>query len=923
MSLRLVQELRGNQQFWLEVMPCLAPYLGATNDLLGPPDQEGMAVARGADPDGTWVRFWEAIELQRFLVDEQLSWEERFTHPLVGSLTLPEFLTFPGLRDQVVWASGDATTTAIGAIDWEAKEAVVESASALWTPLQLFLDGSRAQSESTPEGDEARFAPVPHGVEEEEEEVMIALAELLAVIGLVSVRWKSWSGKVVIYAGDNQNVVSWLKSRSAKPPAARYLLQVLGAAEAVGRFRLHAEYIRTYHNKAADDLTRLDPHGVLEEHGLFQVRAIEPLREILDRGWVRKALVWGNMEDSDRSAALQLGLRRALERPTLRGPEVPLRSRVLELVAGLPVYTRELARRGAQAAHVQLGDPMWSGPTAPTKAEGKWDLVCGSLGREAKKEYARNILEVALSVEPRALVFDALSSQGPLELQRSLPSEWKGRVDLLSGRTAQDHVWWRRWVFVACHGTEGPEQVLDSADSEPNTKPKDSYGTEWVCKLVPDEFWLKKGLLRLDSAMPYLKSATPKPVGSVEVPVQGRSVRRLVWEPSRPLPQLHSKSWNPQSNDSLLLLGSNGGGPAARTLTASEAVGLLGGRLELLPNEPPEELARYLHLATPRTLAGAVGNWLEKLETTFCPEDCFSPGVEPEKAGVCRLEWEEKALNALVGWLHERGYPSNSDSRVGGLDSMEKKHGAKGKGKGWKGKPPMVQLEHALTRQLRHEGFEGAPMSEQGWVKLNDVIQFFRERHPVGRLMEVTAEAIRAAVHNDSKQRMVIRPGEDGELAVAAWSGHTLEGVAGPSVPVDITQVPEILYHGTYRRLVPSIQSKGILAQRRMIHLQDCAETTGRWRADLEVQIEVKTAAAAAAGCGFRKTGNLVWLCAETIPPTALGAVEPWSLSQTADLSREGQTGKASRGAHRARPRGKEPTRADSAKGRNPRGSHI
>ena len=773
-SLRLVQELRGNQQFWLEVMPCLAPYLGATNDLLGPPDQEGMAVARGADPDGTWVRFWEAIELQRFLVDDQLSWEERFTHPLVGSLTLPEFLTFPGLRDQVVWASGDATTTAIGAIDWEAKEAVVESASALWTPLQLFLDGSRAQSESTPEGDEARFAPVPHGVEEEEEEVMIALAELLAVIGLVSVRWKSWSGKVVIYAGDNQNVVSWLKSRSAKPPAARYLLQVLGAAEAVGRFRLHAEYIRTYHNKAADDLTRLDPHGVLEEHGLVQVRAIEPLREILDRGWVRRALVWGNMEDSDRSAALQLGLRRAPERPTLRGPEVPLRSRVLELVAGLPVYTRELARRGAQAAHVQLGDPMWSGPTAPTKAEGKWDLVCGSLGREAKKEYARNILEVALSVEPRALVFDALSSQGPLELQRSLPSEWKGRVDLLSGRTAQDHVWWRRWVFVACHGTEGPEQVLDSADSEPNTKPKDSYGTEWVCKLVPDEFWLKKGLLRLDSAMPYLKSATPKPVGSVEVPVQGRSVRRLVWEPSRPLPQLHSKSWNPQSNDSLLLLGSNGGGPAARTLTASEAVGLLGGRLELLPNEPPEELARYLHLATPRTLAGAVGNWLEKLETTFCPEDCFSPGVEPEKAGVCRLEWEEKALNALVGWLHERGYPSNSDSRVGGLDSMGKKHGAKGKGKGWKGKPPMVQLEHALTRQLRHEGFEGAPMSEQGWVKLNDVIQFFRERHPVGRLMEVTAEAIRAAVHNDSKQRMVIRPGEDGELAVAAWSGHTL-----------------------------------------------------------------------------------------------------------------------------------------------------
>lgn len=39
--LKLVQELRGNQQFWLAVMPSLTPLLQATNELLGPPDSEG------------------------------------------------------------------------------------------------------------------------------------------------------------------------------------------------------------------------------------------------------------------------------------------------------------------------------------------------------------------------------------------------------------------------------------------------------------------------------------------------------------------------------------------------------------------------------------------------------------------------------------------------------------------------------------------------------------------------------------------------------------------------------------------------------------------------------------------------------------------------------------------------------------------
>ena len=41
--MRLIQELRSNQQFWLCVMPELAPYLGATDALLARTDAKGRA----------------------------------------------------------------------------------------------------------------------------------------------------------------------------------------------------------------------------------------------------------------------------------------------------------------------------------------------------------------------------------------------------------------------------------------------------------------------------------------------------------------------------------------------------------------------------------------------------------------------------------------------------------------------------------------------------------------------------------------------------------------------------------------------------------------------------------------------------------------------------------------------------------------
>ena len=47
--LKLLQELRGNQEFWISTMPNLVPSGGATNALLGPPAPGGRAMPKG-DP---------------------------------------------------------------------------------------------------------------------------------------------------------------------------------------------------------------------------------------------------------------------------------------------------------------------------------------------------------------------------------------------------------------------------------------------------------------------------------------------------------------------------------------------------------------------------------------------------------------------------------------------------------------------------------------------------------------------------------------------------------------------------------------------------------------------------------------------------------------------------------------------------------
>ena len=262
--LKLVQELRGNQQFWLTVMPALRPLLSATNTFLGPPTPEGMAKPRGAleEQRRAWGRFWEAVELQCLLVDNRSEWSVRFTHALVEALTVRELLALPGGRERIIWASGDATLERVGAVDWSNKEAYALRVD----QYQATLEAMAAQATDDLLGPRRVSRPEPP--EEERETLMVALTELLAVVLLAVHQHQKWIGKIVLYFGDNQVVIAWLGKRQAKHPMASFLLQTLAAIVACHGLFLHSAYLRTYHNVVADALTREDAKEVMEKAGL-------------------------------------------------------------------------------------------------------------------------------------------------------------------------------------------------------------------------------------------------------------------------------------------------------------------------------------------------------------------------------------------------------------------------------------------------------------------------------------------------------------------------------------------------------------------------------------------------------------------------------------------------------------------------------
>lgn len=670
--LKLVQELRGNQQFWLTILPTMTNFLQASNDLLGPADSDGMAVPRGGDrrQQLVWERFWEAIELQRLLVDNREVWESRFTHPMVEALTVPEVMAID--KDAVIWTSGDATLERVAAIDWGGKTAFSVEGTILEKMVREFMREAAEDKGKDP------------AEEEEHSGFVIAISELLAVVTLVAMKATEWAGKLVLYGGDNRNVISWLDRRQAKHPVATFLLQVLSAIEATHSIRTQGAFLRTYHNTTADALTREDARRVMLASGLTPLEgAAEALQIYLERGWTRRALLWAGQADADRGQALRLSERRSLSTipQGVSDESKPLLDlSVLEIGASVPRYVLECLMRGAKCYGSVAGPEevdAWTG--RPLRSP---SMLCCTLsveGGRALGDVRRGVLHARCSL----VWLDAQTqtvAQKALKLLRDC--SYEAKVIQVSGRTLRDQIWWRRWVVLASIVGKVELPCVDVAE-EPCTEIPRQFDAFWFKESNEEE--AVPGLLHLDPNMPYLGAVTPKPTGSVKL--SGSSERRLVWNASKPLPSLHQGSWEAAHPNNLLLHVQGKLGPVARPLKPQEAVLLLDGKPGPREDVEASQKASALLVAAPRSLARLAAQWAGDQEMRLTTGD--------DKVGLCQLKWEEETEKVLMQWLAnhpppDREYHSTSMGRVGGRRDRRDKQ-------------PGFRESKDLSRVLRHE----------------------------------------------------------------------------------------------------------------------------------------------------------------------------------------------------------------------------
>ena len=294
----LPMQLRGNAEYWGIVCPSFAPELAVMSRMLSAP--EGVTEeTRETQHEQTWRDWEEMIELCRLIVARPQLWDTQFCNSVDGVLPPLERLSLPGAAERVVWVGGDATPERIGVVDWTGKCGAVVDVRPFWEVLSAQARDSMTFGEReamarivgpTGAGDGSGGTPGegsgPTGKEgglEDEEVLLISLAELITFMALAATRAVAWKHKIVIYVGDNTNVVGWLTTRSSNNRYARFLLRVLVRLETHFGFQTLAVYIRTGNNEFADDLTRLpwdQAKALLVKRGIQEIDLLPAWKEL-------------------------------------------------------------------------------------------------------------------------------------------------------------------------------------------------------------------------------------------------------------------------------------------------------------------------------------------------------------------------------------------------------------------------------------------------------------------------------------------------------------------------------------------------------------------------------------------------------------------------------------------------------------------
>ncbi|HEV3171762.1 MAG TPA: RNA 2'-phosphotransferase [Actinocrinis sp.] len=168
--------------------------------------------------------------------------------------------------------------------------------------------------------------------------------------------------------------------------------------------------------------------------------------------------------------------------------------------------------------------------------------------------------------------------------------------------------------------------------------------------------------------------------------------------------------------------------------------------------------------------------------------------------------------------------------------------------------PRLVRLSKWVSLRLRHDPAGiGLALDRQGWAEVDELITASARRG-----VRFTRADLDAVVAGNNKQRF--------EYDAA---GERIRARQGHSVPVDLgyadTVPPDVLYHGTSVRVLPSIRRAGLLPMSRHdVHLSADVDTASKVgsRHGPPTVLTVDAAGMARDGHTFRVTPNGVWLTA-------------------------------------------------------------
>lgn len=167
---------------------------------------------------------------------------------------------------------------------------------------------------------------------------------------------------------------------------------------------------------------------------------------------------------------------------------------------------------------------------------------------------------------------------------------------------------------------------------------------------------------------------------------------------------------------------------------------------------------------------------------------------------------------------------------------------------------PDVKLSKALSWLLRHgAASEGVKISPDGYVRLSDVLDYFKHGKGYNNLK---VEHIMHIVDSNDKKRFEVKQDIDGDKEEKVWwiratQGHSMGAVKTEELltPIeDPTKYPVVI-HGTYRQFWPAIEKEGLKRMTRLHihfapgHPKENGVISGmRGSCDLIIEIDMEAA---------------------------------------------------------------------------------